>query len=72
MPSKDLKFIAVNMLGRNLKIIDLQSNKLENLPEEISDLVFLEKLKLDSNQIKKLPSGLHRLENLQALTISNN
>ena len=72
MPSKDLKFIAVNMLGRNLKIIDLQGNKLESLPEEVSDLVYLEKLKLDNNQLKYLPKGLHRLENLQALTISNN
>jgi Leucine-rich repeat (LRR) protein len=52
MPSKDLKFIAVNMLGRNLKIIDLQNNKLESLPEEVSDLVYLEKLKLDNNQLK--------------------
>ena len=72
MPSKDLKFIAVNMLGRNLKIIDLQGNKLESLPEEVSDLVYLEKLKVDNNQLKYLPKGLHRLENLQALTISNN
>ena len=49
MPSKDLKFISVNMLCKNLKIIDLQNNKLESLPEEISDLMFLEKLKVDNN-----------------------
>lgn len=55
MPNKDLKFISVNMLCKNLKFIDLQSNKLESLPEEISDLIFLEKLKVDNNQLKSLP-----------------
>jgi Leucine-rich repeat (LRR) protein len=49
LPSKDLKFITVNMLCKNLKLIDLQNNKIEFLPEEISDLIFLEKLKVDNN-----------------------
>ena len=43
------------MLCKNLKIIDLQNNKLESLPEEISDLVYLEKLKVDNNLLKTLP-----------------
>lgn len=29
LPSKDLKFITVNMLSKNLKLIDLQKNKIE-------------------------------------------
>lgn len=58
MPSKELKFITVNMLSKNLKLIDLQNNKIETLPEEISDLIYLEKLKLDNNQLKHLPSKL--------------
>ena len=64
LPSKDIKFITVNMLCKNLKIIDVQCNKLESLPEEIAELVFLEKLKLDSNLIKRLPSKLRNLSNL--------
>lgn len=64
LPSKDIKFITVNMLCKNLKIIDVQCNKLESLPEEIAELVFLEKLKLDSNIIKRLPSKLRNLSNL--------
>jgi Leucine-rich repeat (LRR) protein len=59
MPSKELKFITVNMLSKNLKLIDLQNNKIETLPDEISDLIYLEKLKLDNNQLKKLPMKLN-------------
>jgi Leucine-rich repeat (LRR) protein len=58
LASKDLKYITVNMLSMNLKLIDLQGNKIEQLPEEISDLIFLEKLKVDSNQLKSLPSKM--------------
>ena len=43
------------MLGQNLKLIDLQNNKIEALPEEIGDLILLEKLKIDNNLIKALP-----------------
>ena len=43
------------MLSKNLKLIDLQNNKIEMLPEEISELMFLEKLKIDNNIIKSLP-----------------
>ena len=58
MPQKDLKCISINMLSKNLKIIDLQNNKLETLPEEISDLMHLEILKLDYNNLKQLPKRL--------------
>ena len=43
------------MLSRNLKIIDLQCNKIETLPEDVSELYYLEKLKLDNNHLIKLP-----------------
>lgn len=47
LPNKDLKYITVNMLSKNLKLIDLQNNRIETLPEEIADLTYLEKLKVD-------------------------
>ena len=72
LPSKDLKFITVNLLSKNLKLIDLQNNKIEALPEEVADLTFLEKLKIDNNLIKVLPSKIGRLQMLQTLTACNN
>lgn len=36
LSNKELKHLTVNMLSRNLKCIDLQSNKLESIPEELS------------------------------------
>lgn len=35
---KDIKFVTVNMLNMNLKIINLQSNKIKLLPDEICDI----------------------------------
>lgn len=72
MPNKELKFISINMLSSNLKLIDLQNNKLESLPEEISNLRYLEKLKVDHNRLTELPAKLSQLERLQTLTASNN
>lgn len=72
LQNKELKYITVNMLSRNLKLIDLQNNKLESLPEEVSDLCFLEKLKVDHNVLKVLPYRLDKLTNLNTLTASNN
>jgi len=44
MPGKNLKYITVNMLSPNLKMIDIQGNKLSSLPDEFSTLFHLEKL----------------------------
>ena len=64
MPNKDLKFVTVNMLSKNLKLIDLQNNRIESLPEEISELLFLEKLKVDANNLTCLPKKIYKLQNL--------
>ena len=72
IPNKDIKFITVNMLCRNLKNIDIQNNKLESLPEEIGDLLFLERLKLDHNLLKRLPANVRCLSHLSSLSFSNN
>jgi Leucine-rich repeat (LRR) protein len=58
MPNKQLKFITVNMLSTNLKMIDVQGNKLSSLPEEVANLHSLEKLQISNNLITKLPSKI--------------
>ena len=58
MPNKQLKFITVNMLSTNLKMIDIKGNKLSSLPEEVANLHSLEKLQISNNLITKLPSKI--------------
>ena len=55
---KDIKFVTVNMLNMNLRNINLSENKILYLPEEIGDLKDLEELKIDNNNLKKLPDTL--------------
>ena len=42
MAQMGLKFVTVNMLSPNLKMIDLSGNKITTLPEELSNLIHLE------------------------------
>jgi len=58
---KDIKFVTVNMLNMNLRRINLSENKILYLPEEIGDLKDLEELKIDNNNLKKLPDTLGKL-----------
>ncbi len=46
------------MLSTNLKMIDVQGNKLSSLPEEVANLYSLEKLQISKNLITKLPSKI--------------
>ena len=43
---------------RNLRVLDLEGNKLEYLATEISYLRDLQKLNVQSNRITSLPRGL--------------
>jgi Leucine-rich repeat (LRR) protein len=58
---KDIKFVTVNMLNMNLRSINLSENKILYLPEEIGDLKDLEELKIDNNNLKKLPDTLGKI-----------
>jgi Leucine-rich repeat (LRR) protein len=58
MASMGLKYLTVNMLSPNLKMIDLSGNKISAVPEELSNLIHLEQLILRNNQLNKLPSKL--------------
>jgi len=55
-----------------LEKLDLSSNQLATVPEEISALTKLEELRLDSNMIVSLPSAIGKLTKLKALSLRNN
>lgn len=56
----------------NLKILDLRSNHLEALSEEIGFLWNLKELRLDSNHLMSLPLQLFQLTSLEILTVTKN
>jgi Leucine-rich repeat (LRR) protein len=67
---KDIKFVTVNMLNMNLKIIKLSSNKISFLPDEICEIKNLQELYVDKNCISKLPSDIGKIRNLKILNAS--
>ncbi len=69
---KNIKYITVNMLNMNLKFINLSANKLQYLPDEITDLKQLVFLKIDRNIIKYLPEQIGKLVNLKFLNVGFN
>lgn len=52
--------------------LDLSSNELETLPDEICLLVSLKKLKLDGNRLSRLPHNLPALYKLEKLYLNDN
>lgn len=57
---------------RELCTIEARSNRLESVPAELHELLFLRKLGLSSNSIRDLPSELAKLRGLEALMLSDN
>ena len=55
-----------------LIVIDLQRNRLRELPHEICDLPLLKQLQLDHNELIVLPHNLGRLRYLEILSASHN
>ncbi|TRY63249.1 hypothetical protein TCAL_05773 [Tigriopus californicus] len=55
-----------------LQVLNLQSNLLEKLPDEIGSLKELKVLYLHHNKLKKLPESLGQLKKLQSLNVSHN
>jgi Leucine-rich repeat (LRR) protein len=52
--------------------LDLSSNQLATLPEEIKNLTNLEELRLDSNMIASLPEAIGQLTKLKVLSLRDN
>ncbi|CAB0042544.1 unnamed protein product [Trichogramma brassicae] len=57
---------------QDLVFADLSKNRLIELPEEITEFVFLEKLYLNQNAIKCIPETVLSLQSLSYLDISRN
>lgn len=60
-----MKMINARIKLRALKIFDLAVNELYELPDTFSQLVNLEKLKLQENRFEKLPSFLGNFTKLK-------
>lgn len=56
----------------NLKVLDLRSNHLEMLTDEIGYLWNLRELRLDNNHLTALPLGLFQLPSLTVLSVTKN
>ncbi|ORX57947.1 L domain-like protein [Piromyces finnis] len=59
-------------LKNTLKILNLSSNKLVEIPETIKELKNLKILNLSHNDIKEFPESLNELTNLEDINISYN
>ena len=57
---------------KNLQVLNLNDNQLQNLPESIGNLDNLQKLYLDKNLLGDLPESLWDLNNLQILFVGYN
>ncbi|XP_047996065.1 leucine-rich repeat protein 1 isoform X2 [Leguminivora glycinivorella] len=66
------KWLFGPQITKSLKLLDLSSNQLTQLPKPIWKLQKLVTLKLDNNQLEKLPGPLGRIGTLRYLTISRN
>lgn len=56
----------------HIKSLDIRDNKIDKLPEEITQLPSLKILRLDNNKITTFPRNFYRLDQLQILTLSQN
>ncbi|KAM3354694.1 hypothetical protein ACQJBY_025426 [Aegilops geniculata] len=64
----DLKFLR---WSKFLRLISVRGLRLDRLPDEIGDMVHLRYLRVECRNLKKLPSSIRRLLNLQTLDIRN-
>ncbi|XP_033736286.1 protein lap1-like [Pecten maximus] len=62
----------IGYFGSQLSLLNLSSNDLGEVPEEIGCLRGLKEFYLQKNSIKTLPATLGSLTNLQILTVSSN
>ncbi|XP_071948893.1 uncharacterized protein [Antedon mediterranea] len=56
----------------NLRVIDLHSNDIRELPDDITQLICLQVMNLQDNKIKLLPKEIGKLKSLQTLNLKGN
>ncbi|EMK05459.1 MULTISPECIES: leucine-rich repeat domain-containing protein [Leptospira] len=56
----------------DVRVLDLNGQKLTTLPKEIGQLKNLQALELNNNQLKTLSKEIGQLKNLQRLELNNN
>lgn len=55
-----------------LLYLDISSNQLEEIPDELFDMRFLKQLKLADNMLKVIPEKLYSMRELELLDVSGN
>ena len=55
----------------NLKVLELEDNKISELPDEICE-IDLNEIYLSRNNLKELPKSFEKIKNLEGLYLSNN
>ncbi|XP_056374625.1 leucine-rich repeat protein lrrA-like [Hyla sarda] len=68
-----MNFVPMQIGGmRNLRVLLLDTNHLEEVPPEIGSLRYLQRLTLSNNSLRFLPTELAKLQNLHSVHLANN
>jgi hypothetical protein len=72
--SNEIKTISPSLLNQlaNLETLNLNNNKIKELPTEISNLKNLKTLTMNNNLLNSIPNSIVRLENLKTLELADN
>ncbi|XP_049806658.1 leucine-rich repeat-containing protein 58-like isoform X1 [Schistocerca nitens] len=65
-------FLASPLLKENLRLLDLQKNQIQTVPNEVVKLNGLSGLHLDYNLLLSIPNGVMEMRNLRVLSVCNN
>jgi Leucine-rich repeat (LRR) protein len=57
---------------KNLEVLNLNENQIEEMPDEIPIYLSLKELSMFKNQMRKLPKQMQKMTNLRVLEVSDN